>query len=193
MAISTYLERRMARQVGGSDITRLAGQYKKDIDALSGQYQTQLDKYKTDVAAKMAPYEAQMSQYKQTVEPQYQSALESYNAKLAEYQRQLADIAANPVTERVERAVVGRTWYGKKKYGNVYYYDPKPIPTFTETPPNLPDMPVAPKVEAFDTKELDVKRGQLQEGYQREIAERKSSRASAVQRRTRTMLSGVSQ
>ena len=188
MAESTYFQRKLARRIGGSDITRLAGQYQKDVQGVTSQYQTEFQKYREQVAAQMAPYEAAVAQYKQTAEPQYQSALATYNQKLADYEKQLAEIAANPVTERTERVVVGRTWYGAKKYGTAYFYDPKPIPTFTEKAPVAPNAPEAPDVSAFDASQFEQKRAQLEEGFKREIGERRGSRLSAVQRKQRTML-----
>lgn len=124
-----FMQRRLARRTG-SDITRLAQNFTMQTGALADQYQSEFAKYQQMVSAKMAPYQAALKEYQTKVEPAYQRELAAYNEKLDAYQKQLADIAADPVTERVERQVVGRTWYGKKKYGNVTYYDPKPIPEF---------------------------------------------------------------
>lgn len=186
-----FLARKVARR-GGADITNLAAAYKAQSDALTSQYETEFDKYRQAVAQKMTPFQEQLANYQSVLEPQYQSALSAYNQKLADYQKQLAEISANPVTERVQREVVGRTWYGKKEYGNVTYYDPKPIPTFQEKAPDLPAMPVAPEVAAFDTAQIEEKRKQIGTDFQREIGERKAGRIGAVQRRSRTLLKGVS-
>jgi hypothetical protein len=186
-----FLARKVARR-GGADITNLAAAYKSQSDALTSQYETEFDKYRQAVAQKMAPFQEQLANYQSVLEPQYQSALSAYNQKLADYQKQLAEISANPVTERVQREVVGRTWYGKKKYGDVTYYDPKPIPAFQEKAPDLPAMPVAPEVAAFDTAQIEEKRKQIGTDFQREIGERKAGRLGAVQRRSRTLLKGVS-
>jgi hypothetical protein len=185
-----FLARKVARR-GGADITNLAAAYKSQSDALTSQYETEFDKYRQAVAEKMTPFQEALNQYQSVLEPQYQSALSAYNQKLADYQKQLAEISANPVTERVQREVVGRTWYGKKEYGNVTYYDPKPIPTFQEKAPDLPAMPVAPEVAAFDTTQIEEKRKQIGTDFQREIGERKAGRIGAVQRKSRTLLGGV--
>lgn len=190
MAAQTqFMQRRLARRVGGSDIAKLADQYRKQIEGMTSQYETEFSKYQQGVNEQLAPYEAAVKQYKEVVQPQYQSALESYNAKLKSYQEQLADLQANPVTARVEREVVGRTWYGKKKYGDVTYYDPRPIPKFEEKSPDLPNAPTAPEIAGFDTTEFEQKRKQLGEGLTREIAERKGARIGAVSRKSRTLLS----
>lgn len=185
-----FLARKVARR-GGADITNLAAAYKAQSDALTSQYETEFDKYRQAVAQKMTPFQEQLANYQSVLEPQYQSALSAYNQKLADYQKQLAEISANPLTERVQREVVGRTWYGKKQYGNVTYYDPKPIPTFQEKAPDLPAMPVAPEVAAFDTAQIEEKRKQIGTDFQREIGERKAGRIGAVQRKSRTLLGGV--
>jgi hypothetical protein len=186
-----FMMRRLARRVGGSDLSKMASEYSKQITGLTNQYQSEFSDYQKSVAEKMAPYESAVAQYQTKVEPQYQDALAGYNKKLASYQQQLAEMAANPVTERVERVVVGRTWYGKKKWGDAYFYDPKPIPTFDEKAPEIPNAPTAPTIEAFNTTPFDEKRKQLGEGMSRETSERKASRMNAVQRRSRTMLSGA--
>jgi uncharacterized phage infection (PIP) family protein YhgE len=191
-ALPQFKMRQLARRGGGADITSLAAAYKSQSDALTSQYQTEFDKYQKNVAATMAPYQAQLEQYKSTIEPQYQSALASYNQKLNDYQRQLAEINANPVTERIQREVVDVTWYGKKKYGDVTYYDPKPIPTFEEKAPDLPNAPVAPEIAQFDSTQVEEKRKQIGSDFRREVSERKSSRMAAVQRKSRTLLGGVS-
>lgn len=185
-----FLARKVARR-GGADITNLAAAYKAQSDALTSQYETEFDKYRQAVAEKMTPFQEALNQYQSVLEPQYQSALSAYNQKLADYQKQLAEISANPVTERVQREVVDRTWYGKKIYGDVTYYDPKPIPTFQEKAPDLPAMPVAPEVAAFDTTQIEEKRKQIGTDFQREIGERKAGRIGAVQRKSRTLLGGV--
>jgi hypothetical protein len=182
---------RQLNRRGGSDITRLAASYKSQADALTSQYETEFDKYRQAVSAKMTPYQEQLAKYQSVLEPQYQSAMSAYNQKLADYQKQLAEMSANPVTERIEREVVGRTWYGKKEYGNVTYYDPKPMPTFQEKAPDMPEMPVAPEIAAFDSTQIEEKRKQLGSDLQREVGERKAGRIGAVQRKSRTLLGDV--
>lgn len=184
-----YMVRRQDRRAGG--ISQLASNYKMQSASLADQYQTEFSKYQQMVAEKMAPYQQQLAEYKASAEPAYQTALADYNQKIADYQAQLAELAANPVTERAERGVVGRTWYGKKKYGTIYFYDPKPMPEFTAVAPDAPNVPVAPTVDAFDSTALEAKGKQLQSDFSREVGERKAARVGAVQRRSRTLLGGV--
>jgi hypothetical protein len=62
---------------------------------------------------------------------------------------------------------------------------------FRETAPVAPEVPMAPQIQEFDQSSFDQRRAQLQEGFQREVAERRGARLSAVRRRNRTMLSGA--
>ena len=186
-----FKQRQIARR-GTSDIDRLASQYKSNVDAITGQYQTAFTGYQAGVAEKMRPFEAQMANYKQNVLPTYEAQKGEYQKKLDDYQKVLADIEANPVTARTVREVVGKTWYGKKKYADVTYYDPKEIPKFTEKAPELEKAPEAPKVEEFDAKEFEAKSAEAETVFQRESGERKSTRLGALARRqVRPLLSGA--
>jgi hypothetical protein len=62
---------------------------------------------------------------------------------------------------------------------------------FTETAPVAPEAPTAPKIDDFDQAGFDQRRTQLQEGFQRDMAARKSARLSATRRSSRTLLSGA--
>lgn len=177
------------RRSGG--IGDLANVYKQQAGALADQYESEFSKYQKMVAEKMAPYQAAVDNYRTNLEPAYQTALLDYNTKLADYQAQLAAIAADPVTERVERVVTGRTWYGKKKYGDAIFYDPKPIPQFNEKAPEMPNIPQAPEIAAFDSSAIDEQGKQIKSTLDREVGERKASRLGAVQRKSRTLLSGA--
>lgn len=189
--------RQMARR-GGADITSLAAAYKSQSDALTNQYQTEFDKYQKAVAEKMAPYQAQLEQYKSVLEPQYQSALSAYNQKLDAYQKQLADISANPMAEVTTMQAVqvkrlkakGQSTY-VTEMRPVTDYVAKELPKFTEVAPEVPSAPVAPQIEEFNAENIESKRKQLGMDYSRELSERKSSRRSAVQRKSRTLLGGV--
>jgi hypothetical protein len=52
-------------------------------------------------------------------------------------------------------------------------------------------QPQAPVIEDFDQSGFDQRRQQLQEGFQRDISARRSSRMTANRRTSRTLLSGV--
>jgi hypothetical protein len=185
--------RRVSRRAGASDMARLANDYQRQAQGLAGQYETEFTNYKNKVAQQMAPFEQAMQQYQTQAMPAYESALAQYQQKYDAHQAQLAEIAANPVTERVERVVVGKKWYGKKKYGNVTFFDPKPIPTFNEKAPDRPNAPDAPQIAEFDSSEFEQRKGQLQQDFSREVGERKGARLQATRRASRTMLSGAKQ
>lgn len=183
--------RRVARRAGGSDLTRMADQYRQQVEAMSSQYESEFSNYQRTVAEKMAPFEEKMRQYESVARPQYESALAEYNRKLEEHRAQVAAIEADPVTERVQREQVGRTWYGRRQYADVTYFDPKPIPTFNERAPELPQAPVAPEVQAFDSSRFDARRQELGQSMQREVGERRAARMNTVARRSRTLLRGA--
>ena len=179
---------RLSRRTGGLD--RLAGEYKSQIAALTDDYAKSFAQYQGRVSEQMAPYEAAMQQYQQVANPQYQAALADYNAKLEAYRQQLADLEKDPVIER-QGQIESRTWYGKKKTESFTYYEPKPIPTFTEKAPTAPDVPMAPQVDQFNSGQFDAKRSQLGQTMQREVGERRAARLQATRRSSRTMLGGV--
>ena len=52
-----FKQRQLARR-STSDIDRLTKQYKANIDALTGEYQTAFTGYQAGVAEKMKPFEA---------------------------------------------------------------------------------------------------------------------------------------
>lgn len=179
---------RLSRRTGGLD--RLAGEYKTQIAALTDEYAKNFAQYQGRVTEQMAPFEAAMKQYQEITNPQYQSALTEYNAKLEAYRQQLADLEKDPVVER-QGQVSYRTWYGRKKTQSYTYYEPKPIPAFTERAPSAPDIPMAPQVEQFQGGEqFDTKRSQLGQTMQREVGERRAARLQATRRSSRTMLGG---
>ena len=184
-----FKQRQLARR-STSDIERLAKQYQSSVDALTGEYQTAFTGYQASVAEKMKPFEAQMATYKESLLPTYEAQKVAYQAKLDDYNKVLAEIEKNPVTERTERVVTGKTFFGKKKYGDVTFYDPKPIPKFTETAPDLPKVPMAPEIEQFDEGEFGTKRAAAESTFKREVGERRAAKIGAVSRKmTRPLLS----
>jgi len=186
-----FKQRQLARR-STSDIERLAKQYQSSVDALTGEYQTAFTGYQAGVAEKMKPFEAQMATYKESLLPTYEAQKVAYQTKLDDYNKVLAELEKNPVTERTERVVTGTTWYGKKEYGNVTVYDPKPIPKFTETAPVLPAVPMAPEIEQFNEGEFGTKRAAAESTFKRKVGERRAARVGAVSRKmTRPMLRGA--
>jgi hypothetical protein len=75
--------------------------------------------------------------------------------------------------------------------GTIYRRQGLPPGEFTETAPVAPEAPTAPKIDDFDQAGFDQRRTQLQEGFQRDMAARKSARLSATRRSSRTLLSGA--
>lgn len=186
-----FKQRKLARR-STSDIERLAKQYQSSVDALTGDYQTAFTGYQAGVAEKMKPFEAQMAAYKESLLPTYEAQKVAYQTKLDDYNKVLAELEKNPVTARTERVVTGKTWYGKKEYGNVTVYDPKPIPKFTETAPELPAAPMAPEIEKFDEGEFGTKRAAAESTFKREVGERRAAKIGAVSRKmTRPLLKGA--
>ncbi len=172
-----------------TDIDRLAQQYKRNVEAMTGEYESDFAAYNAKVAEQMAPYEAELARYKTETQPNYEAQAAAYQKRVDDYRAQLAAIQADPMVARRETVVVGKTWYGKKKYGEITVYDPKPIPTFTEKAPILPAAPVAPTVKEFDTSKFEQRKTALNTEFQREVGERKAARLGAVSRRaTRPML-----
>lgn len=185
-----FKQRQLARR-STSDIERLAKQYKANVDAMTGEYQTAFTNYQAGVAEKMKPFEAQMTTYKESLLPTYEAQKIAYQKKLDDYNQVLADIEANPVTAYTERQMVGRTWYGKKKYADVTYYVPKEIPKFTEAAPVLPEAPTAPTIEEFDSSQFGAKKAEAESVFKREVGERRAAKLGAVSRKVaRPMLQG---
>lgn len=191
MATLPQFKQRQITRRRTSDIERLAKQYKANVDAMTGEYQAAFTGYQAGVAEKMKPFEAQMATYKETLLPTYEAQKAAYQKKLEDYSAVLADIEANPVTAKTERQMVGKTWYGKKKYADVTYYVPKEIPKFTETAPVLPEAPAAPTIEEFDSSQFAAKKAEAESAFKREVGERRAAKLGAVSRKvTRPLLSG---
>ena len=185
-----FKKRQLARRSTG-DIERLAKQYKANVDAMTGEYQTAFTNYQAGVAEKMKPFEAQMATYKESLLPTYEAQKVTYQKKLDDYNKVLADIAKDPVTARTETVWAGRKWYGGNIWQTVTYYDPKPIPTFTEKAPVLPVAPTAPIIEEFDSSEFGTRKAEAESVFKREVGERRAAKLGAVSRKTtRPLLSG---
>ena len=186
-----FKQRQLARR-STSDIDRLAKQYKTSVDALTGEYQTAFTGYQSGVAEQMKPFEEQMAAYKDSMLPTYEAQKTAYQTRLDDYNKVLADLEANPVTESTQRVYVGKTWYGKRKYENQTVYTPKEIPKFTEQAPAAPEAPKAPTIGEFDSSEFDLKRGEAESTFKREVGERRAAKLGAVSRKmSRPLLSGA--
>jgi len=198
MATLPQFKQRQITRRSTSDIDRLAKQYKANVDAMTGEYQTAFTGYQAGVAEKMKPFEAQMATYKESLLPVYESQRAAYQQKLDDYNKLLADIEANPVipmtgikeTKVPRWGLFGLAGYETKRE-EFTYYAPKEIPTFTEKAPVLPEAPTAPAIEEFDSSQFAAKKAEAESVFQREVGERRAAKLGAVSRKvTRPLLSG---
>jgi hypothetical protein len=79
-----------------TDIDRLAQQYTRSVNELTGQYETSFGDYQKQVAQQMAPFEEASAKYKTEVLPTYERQATDYRTRLGQYQSQLEDIQKNP-------------------------------------------------------------------------------------------------
>ena len=193
--MATKLTQFQAARLGrrsSSDIKNLVRSYQTQFAEVNDQYAKDFGAYQKSVAEKMAPFEAAMAEYGSTVEPQYQADLAQYNTALEDYNRKLAEIEADPVIQ-TQAYVEYREWYGKKKRDYFDVYIPKELPTFNAKMPNLPNAPVAPEMEQFDSSRFAEQRKSLTQGMEREMGERRAARKNVMQRGGRTMLGDAKQ
>jgi hypothetical protein len=180
-----------------SDIERLAQQYSKNIESMTGQYQQSFADYQKMVAERMAPYESEVKRYQTELMPAFESQKSQYQSKLDAYNVTLAEIAKDPLIAKTGTRTVAKPYYDP--FTNVFsyypaqetytYYEKKPIPKFTETAPKAPSAPVRPAIAEFDTSQFAAKKAETESAFKREVGERKAARLGAVSRRaTRPML-----
>jgi hypothetical protein len=197
-----------------TDIDRLAQQYSRSINELTGQYETSFSEYQKQVAQQLAPFEEASTRYKTEILPAYEQQAQNYRKRLADYQKSLGEIGKNPFEEQKILGsfkpygktyewgyVINNQWYSAKNLPEGYVEESptgdfalkkKSIPKFTEKAPVAPTAPTAPEVAAFDASQFEQRRGQLQEEYGREVGERRAGRLAAVSRRSRRpMLQGA--
>lgn len=196
MAETQYQKRMKVRRM--SDIERLAREYSKNVQAMTGQYEQSYAAYQKDVAAKMAPYEAEVARYQSELMPAFESQKAAYQSKLDQYNAMLAEIAKDPVIERTNTKTsyvyvsdpMSAFFGGYMPVQQTYKtYEKKPIPAFTEKAPTAPAAPVRPAVQEFDTSKFAASKAQAESTFKREVGERKAARLGAVGRRiTRPML-----
>jgi hypothetical protein len=196
-----FKQRQIARR-STSDIDRLVKQYKSNVDAITGEYQTAFTGYQAGVAEKMKPFEEQMKTYRESLLPTYESQKNLYKQKLDSYNEVLAELQRNPVVEKTGIRKVENPGFNPMNTGGytgpMYfeepytYYEERPIPKFTETAPKTPNIPVAPEIEKFDESEFGKKRVAAESAFKREVGERRAARIGAVSRKmTRPMLKGA--
>lgn len=199
--MATAYQKRMALRKN-SDLTRLAEQYKKNLEATTGQYEASFAAYQKQRDELMAPYEAAVKKYKEVDMPAYESAAEAYRQRLEQYNQALADYEANP-REKITNSFVeaskfgtiiqiGNKVYGTKNLPAEYsvaglgagaVYRDRPMPKAPSGAPSAPQAPTAPQIAGFDESQFQQKRQQLQTEFQRETGERRNARLAAVGRR----------
>lgn len=189
MAI-TQAQMRMLQRRRTTDIDRLAQQYKRNVESLTGEYQTSFGQYQQRVTDQMQPFEEQMAKYKAADMPAYEAAKAQYQQQLDAYNAQLEALKASPTVtktgtyqEKVPRwGLFGLAGY-ETKTRSYQYEEPNPVPTFDAKMPEAPAAPEAPTIEKFDSSQFEQRRTQLQSDLQRELGERRASRLTAVSRR----------
>jgi hypothetical protein len=187
-----------------TDIDRLAAEYKRNVEAMTGEYQQSFADFEANRAKAMEPYNLASAQY-QTAFADYEKQAAGYKERLAAHSAALADVQANP-RERVGRTIggsrggpvydIGGKRYTERNLPKNYSVDAKQnlykdrlIPTFTEKAPTVPTAPTLPELAEFDSSVFAARRGELESTFKREVGERKAARLGAVSRRaTRPML-----
>lgn len=84
----TFMQRRLARKAGGTELSRLAKSYQDQIEGISGEYETKFSEYQKMAADKMAPFEQAVSQYDSRLSA-YQGQVASFNDAFAGYSQRL--------------------------------------------------------------------------------------------------------
>ncbi len=84
----TFVQRRLARKAGGTELARLAKDYQSQIEGLTSEYETKFSEYKKTAADRMAPFEQAVSQYDSKLAA-YQQQVASFNDAFAGYSARL--------------------------------------------------------------------------------------------------------
>ena len=195
-----YQKRMMMRK--NSDITRLAEQFQKDIAKSTGEYESAFASYQKNVAEQMAPYEVASKQYKEIQMPAYEASVADYQRRLEEFKTAISEyeskpkestgIIGSPTRGGLVFNVDGKSIseqnlpgeYSVELVGKKYVlYKDRPMPKAPGGVPSAPEAPQAPQVAGFDEGQFEQKRAQLQQGFQREIGERRGARLAVVGRK----------
>ena len=201
--MATLYQKRTGQTRAGRDFTRLQAEFQKQMLEMNERQAKAFSDYTKQTSATMAPYEVAMEQYRSTLLPEYERQTKAYQADLASYEAQLADLKANPTITRTEQVQVPRggiaaisPWkkgpLGRTKTITETYEEPRPVPTFEKTAPTMPAAPQAPSIGEFDTSEFKAQSEQLQARLQRELGERRGARLAATRRQPRQgLMSGA--
>jgi len=95
-----------------TDIDRLADQYKKNVEAITGEYQQSFGAFQAEQTKKMEPYNVAAEQYK-TAMGEYETQAQSYRNKLTAYQKAIEDFptSAGEKANVPTRVIRGNTFY----------------------------------------------------------------------------------
>lgn len=190
-------------------------QYQERVNEMMGAYDREatnfnqaLEAYSRDV---VDPYNTSVQEFRSAIDAYteqaslYQSGAKDYD--LRSYWRNqhsffdingqrvsTSDVMANPEKFGYEFLI---TPFDSGRRGSGLY---KARPLFNEAAPVAPEKPeefalaapTMPVIDEFDQSEFDARRGELQQGFQRDVAARKGARLQATRRTSRTLLSGVS-
>ena len=212
-----YQKRMMVRKT--SDLTRLADQYKKNIEAMTGQYETDFANYQKQRDELMAPYEAAVKKYQEVDMPAFENAKSSYEQRLNQFNESLSNFQERTkiTPSKVEIGIEPFSFQpfqifyvgGQKidtrklpkeyslepaKSGNIFFdlYKDNPVPTFNEKAPTAPAAPTKPDIAGFDSTKFEQAKTQLQTDFQRDVGARKDARLAAVGRKaSRPLLQGA--
>lgn len=212
-----YQKRMMMRK--SSDLTRLAEQFKKNIETSTGEYESAFSAYQKQREEAMAPYEVASKEYREIQMPAYESAKAAYEERLNKFNEALSNFQSKTkvsapfklggdllkgTVEQIWNIDGGKISSNKLPSGYSIEVAPKgtkdrfydlykdnPVPTFSERAPSAPSAPQAPQIAGFDETQFEQKRGQIQQEFQREVGERKGARLAVVGRRgSRPLLEG---
>jgi hypothetical protein len=100
----TYMQRRLARRAGGTEMSRLAKNYQDQIEGITRDYETKFSEYQKMVADKMAPFEQAVGQYDRNLSAyqgqvaSFNDAFAGYSTRLSQFNQKAQDYANNPAT-----------------------------------------------------------------------------------------------
>lgn len=83
-------QKQMATRRRTGDITRLADQYQRNVQAMTGEYEQAFAQYQAQTKEKMAPYEEALGRYSAAL-PEYEKQAESYRQRISEYEARVQD------------------------------------------------------------------------------------------------------
>lgn len=96
-----FIQRRLARRAGASDILRLNKQYSQQVDNLTRDYEASFSTFQQGASEKMAGFESSMAEYNKAlsiyntdVVDAYTKSVEEFNKNVNLYSDETAEIAA---------------------------------------------------------------------------------------------------